>query len=60
MGLIREPKGVDFIVEPSILTDKDRKIISQIIANYKKTGKLPSRGKKQTTRKHKRTIYNPA
>ncbi len=48
MGLIREPKGVDFIVGPSILTDKDKKIISKIITDYKRTGKLPSAVKKQT------------
>ena len=48
MGLIKEPKGVDFVVSPSILTDKDKKMISKIIADYKKTGKLPSKAKKKT------------
>lgn len=60
MGLIREPKGVDFIVGPSVLTDEDRKMISEIIANYKKTGKLPSKRKKQTTRGRRNTTNNPA
>ena len=50
MGLIKEPKGVDLIVGPSILTDKDKKMISEIIADYKKTGKLPSKTKRQTPR----------
>ncbi len=45
MGLIREPKGVDLIVGPSVLTDKDRKEISAVITAYKKTGKLPVKAK---------------
>ena len=48
MGLIREPKGIDLIVGPSVFTDKDKRIISEVIANYKKTGKLPIKIKKQT------------
>jgi hypothetical protein len=58
MGLIREPKGIDFIVGPSVLTDKDRKMISEIIANYKKTGKLPSKAKKETSRRRRGTTNN--
>lgn len=58
MGLIREPKGVDFIVGPSVLTDKDRIIISEIISNYKKTGKLPPQTKKQSTRKSRSITHN--
>ncbi len=38
MGLIREPKGVDFFVDPTPLTDKEKARISEIIALYKKTG----------------------
>ena len=51
MGYIKEPKGVDLIVGPSTLTDKDKKMISDIIARYKLTGKktrsskLPQRSK---------------
>ncbi|MEO8108671.1 MAG: hypothetical protein ABI594_01495 [Ginsengibacter sp.] len=56
MGLIREPKGVDFIVGPSIVTNEDKKMISDIIANYKKTGKLPSKQKKQTSSGGRRSI----
>jgi hypothetical protein len=40
MGYIREPKGVDFVVEPHVVTDEDRKIMSKIIAEYKATGKI--------------------
>ena len=40
MGYIKEPKGVDFVVEPHIVTAEDRKIMSKIIADYKATGKI--------------------
>jgi len=43
MGLIKEPKGVDLIVGPSVLTEKGRQLISAAIAEYKRTGKLPSK-----------------
>ena len=56
MGLIREPKRVDLIVGPSLLKDEGKKMISEIIANYKKTGELPSKAKKKTHRGHIRTI----
>lgn len=51
MGLIKEPNGVDLIVGPSVLTDNDRKMISEIIANYKRTGKLPNKQKQASPRK---------
>jgi hypothetical protein len=35
MGFIREPEGVDFIINSVPLTDKDRKEISQYIRDYK-------------------------
>jgi hypothetical protein len=38
MGYIKDPEGVDLIVGPSILTEQDKMMISEIIANYKKTG----------------------
>lgn len=47
MGHIKEPLGVDFIVDPTPLTKEDRKRISEIIAYYKATGKkLPSQKSK--------------
>ena len=55
MGLIKEPKGVDLIVGPSLLTDKDKQFISSIIADYKKTGKLPSKPAKLRNRKQKKS-----
>jgi hypothetical protein len=37
MEYIKEPEEVDLIVAPSTFTAQDRKMISNIIANYKKT-----------------------
>ncbi|MBX3254645.1 MAG: hypothetical protein KF862_10935 [Chitinophagaceae bacterium] len=39
MGYIKEPAGIDFVVDPTPLTAADRKKISEIIAYYKSTGK---------------------
>ena len=46
MGLVREPKGVDFVVGPSTLTKKDKEKMSEIIALYKLTGKVPPKPEK--------------
>ena len=35
MGFIKEPKGVDFVIQSEPLTDKDRKEISDFIRKYK-------------------------
>ena len=43
MGYIKEPAGIDFVVDPTPLTAADRKKISEIIAYYKETGrKMPA------------------
>jgi len=47
MALIREPKGIDFIIGPSALTDEDRKMISAAIASYKLNGRIPSKSKQR-------------
>ncbi len=39
MGYIKEPSGIDFLVDPTPLTAEDRKKISEVIAYYKATGK---------------------
>ncbi len=39
MGHIKEPAGINFVVDPSPLTTEDRKKISEIIAHYKATGR---------------------
>jgi hypothetical protein len=59
MGYIREPKGVDFVVEPHVVTDEDRKVMSKIIADYKATGKItraprPKRKGRQSSKKVKK------
>jgi hypothetical protein len=41
MGHIREPKNVDLVVGPSILTEDTKKHIAQAIAHYHKTGRKP-------------------
>lgn len=54
MGYIKEPKGVDFVVEPIPLTPKDQQMISNAIALYKATGKItraPRRKKTKTRNK---------
>ena len=40
MGLIREPEGVDFVVDPRPLKDWEKSQISEIIAHYKRTGEI--------------------
>lgn len=50
MGHIKEPPGVDFVIGPSIHTEEDRQLISQAIAEYKRTGKLPDKSSKTATR----------
>jgi hypothetical protein len=43
MGYIKEPVGVDFIVDPKPLTENERKRISEIIADYHANGsKMPT------------------
>jgi hypothetical protein len=40
MGYIREPEGVDFVVDPRPLKAWEKSQISDIIAYYKRTGKI--------------------
>ena len=35
MGFIREPKGIDFIIQSEPLTEKEKKEINQFIEDYK-------------------------
>ena len=52
MGHIKEPAGIDFIVDPTPLTTEDRKMISEIIAYYKATGrKMPLQKSEKRIRK---------
>ena len=60
MGFIKEPAGINFVVDPTPLTSTDRKKISEIIAYYKATGrKMPlpkSTSKRHATRSRKKVI----
>ncbi len=50
MGHIKEPKGIDFLIQSEPLTDKDRAEISKFIADYKakkSTTKLTKTKKKE-------------
>ena len=40
MGYIREPDGVDFVVEPKPLTEAEKAQISEVIKHFKKTGRI--------------------
>ena len=51
VGYIKEPKGIDFLVDPNPLTEEDRRMISETIAYYKATG----RKRRTVMRKH--TVY---
>ena len=55
MGYIKEPKGVDFIIESKPLTDEERKGISEYIRSYK-AKKANVAGEK----KKKKRVYTPA
>jgi len=51
MGYIKEPKGIDFVVEPHVVTEEDRKVISEAIAHYKATGKFKNVSKPKRARR---------
>lgn len=55
MGYIKEPVGVDFVVDPTPLTAAERKKISEIIAYYKATGKKMPLQKSTTNNRLKST-----
>jgi hypothetical protein len=58
MQHIKEPKGIDFVVEPHKLTERDQQIMSKIIGDYKATGKITraqsARKRRVTSKKVKR------
>jgi len=56
MGYIREPKGVDFVVEPHVVTVEDQKIMSKIIADYKATGKITKAPRVKKTRSTRKKV----
>ena len=57
MGHIKEPAGIDFIVDSTPLTDDDKKRISEVIAYYKATGKkLPLQKSKVNSSSQRKRI----
>ncbi len=52
MGHIKEPKGVDFVIESKPLTNRERKEISELIKTLKKKKTIR---KARSTRKRKTT-----
>lgn len=54
MGYVQEPEGVDFYVDSTPLTEKERKEISEIIAYYKLTGR-----KTKISSLHSQTVTTP-
>lgn len=44
MGIIREPEGVDFVIQSKPLTDKQEKELSEFIAKRKLEIKKKSKG----------------
>ena len=58
MGHIKEPKGVDFLIESKPLTDEERKKISAFIKARKK--ELKERTAEINPRKRKKSIDNPS
>jgi hypothetical protein len=50
MAHIKEPNGINFLVDPTPLTPEDRSRISMIIAHYKATGRKHKVQKKTKSR----------
>ena len=55
MGHIKEPAGVDFIIQSKPLTDEDRTAISEFIHNYKAKQKGKRSRKTVTKTKENKT-----
>ena len=56
MGHIKEPKGVDFIIQSKPLTNKERKEISKFIQDYKAKHSLKKPVRKSRTASSKQKI----
>ncbi len=57
MGYIKEPEGIDFIIQSKPLTDKDREQISKFIQEYKRKNHS-KKNKTSANRKEKKTATN--
>ncbi|MFY8186345.1 MAG: hypothetical protein ACOVLC_00150 [Flavobacterium sp.] len=40
MGIVKEPEGVDFVVDSRSLTNSEKSEISDVVAHYKKSGEI--------------------
>lgn len=47
MDYTKEPEGIDLNLTPMLLSDEDRQEIREIIAEYKKSGKIPKNAREQ-------------
>ncbi len=58
MGHIKEPQGVDFIIQSKPLTDEERTAINEFISNYKTKEKLKNktRNKKASASRKKSSV----
>jgi hypothetical protein len=56
MGYIKEPFGIDFIVDATPPTIEDRKMISEVIAYYKATGRKKTADKTIKRRMVKKAV----
>lgn len=61
MKLGIEPKGIDFVVEPTKQTKADKEFISKVIAHYKATGEISRAPVPQTkqTKSKKELVTKP-
>ena len=57
MGYIKEPEGIDFIIQSEPLTNEDREQISQFIREYKRKYQVEEE-KTSTKRNKKNTAPN--
>ena len=56
MGHIKEPKGVDFIIQSRPLTKEEELAISEYILNYKLKNNTLSNKRSQTSKKKKALV----
>lgn len=58
MGYIKEPEGVDLIIQSKPLTDKDKKEISKFIQDYKQQKKRSKRNDTALNKRGKNTVQD--
>ena len=56
MGYIKEPKGIDFVINSGSLTDSDREEISRFIKDYKLNSK--TNGSQKQMRMSKTNVFS--